>query len=114
MATAPRPGAGRRADAEDFTMTVKVDGIPYTFRPNEASAVMAGALRREVGMSMNGLLQAAHSDPDIDVLAAIVWLARLQAGDKVGYVEVAEAITYDTDIEPVEEPAQEDPHSPEA
>ena len=114
MATAPRPGAGRRADSEDFSMTVKVDGIPYTFRPNEASAAMTGSLRRAIGMGMAGLMQAAGSDPDIDILAAIVWLARLQAGESITYLEVAEAITYDTSIEPAEEPTPEEPDSPEA
>jgi len=113
MATAPLPGTSRRAAADEVTLTVKVDGTPHTFRPTEMTARLVGDLRRATGMGVNGLMQLAiGDDPDIDILAAIVWMARRQAGEAVTYETVADSITYDSDLEPVDEVADEDPDSP--
>lgn len=109
MATAPRPGG----NAEQLTITVKVDGEPFTVRPNEVSAKMVGQLRRVTGFSLQTLMAAAGEEPDLDVIAALVWLARRQTGENVNYDKVAEALTYESDIEPGDEPAPEDPNSPE-
>ncbi len=47
------------------------------------------------------------------MIAAVVWLARRQAGEKITFDEVAEAIGYDAKIAPVETAAAEDEDSPE-
>lgn len=114
MATAPRPAAGRRAEAEDTTITIKIDGESYTVRPSEVTAKMAGQLRKQSGMSVRSVMVAAGDDPDLDVVAALVWLARRQRGEKVTWDEVAEAITYDSDLQTDAEPEVEDESSPEA
>lgn len=111
MATAPRPGVSRRQEAEKAHITVLVDGETYTLHPGELSALDSAALRRETGMSVRLLLEAAGKDPDLDVVAAIVWLARRQRGDSVSFDEVAAAIGYDTKVEALDEPV-EDPDSP--
>lgn len=117
MATAPRPGAARRAEAENTTLTIKVDGQPtYTLRFNDLSAVDAAACRRETGLSLAGVMQAGMKDPDLDVIAAIAWLARRQAGDDVPFEEVAAEFTYDRDYEQSDDEADavpQDPDSPE-
>lgn len=99
MATAPRPGAGRRAAADEVTLTVNLDGEAYVFRPNDTTAKMAGELRRECGMSVNKIMALAADDPDLDVIAAVVFLARRQRGEKVTYDEVASAITYGSELD---------------
>ncbi len=113
MATAPRPGVGNRKEAEQTTLTIKLDGATHVCRPSEITAKMAGQLRRESGLSVVGVMEAAGSDPDLDVIASIVWLARHQAGETVSWDEVASAITYDSDIDSSDE-APEDDQSPEA
>ncbi len=110
MATAPEPGASRRADAH---ISISVDGTVYTMRPSELSAVDGAKVRAQTGMSLRSLLSAAETDPDLDVIAAVVWLARRQAGEKITFDEVAEAIGYDAKIAPVETAAAEDEDSPE-
>lgn len=112
MATAPRPGGFRAAD--ELTITIKVDGVAYTVRPDEVTANQVGQLRRVTGFSLQTLMQVAADSPDLDVIAALVWLARRQAGENVNYEKVAEAITYQSDIDSVDEPEAEDPASPEA
>lgn len=93
---------------------MKVNSKAYTMRLSELTAKDSAALRRQTGMSTRLLLSAASTDPDLDTVAALVWLARRQAGDEVTFDDVAEEIGYDADIESVEEPAEEDPDSPEA
>lgn len=111
MATAPTPGAARRAAAH---MSMTVDGTTYTVRLAEISAAHATLYRKETGGSLRAIIASAGTDPDIDTVATIMWLARRQAGDDVTYAEVADGVRYDADIEVVEEPAEEDPDSPEA
>lgn len=99
MANAPRPGVGRRADADTLTVGVRVDGTDHVLRPNEVTARQAGMLRRETGFSFRRLMVEAENDPDLDVIAAFVWLARLQAGEDVSYATVADALGYESEIE---------------
>lgn len=116
-AQAPRPGAARRADADNTVLSIKIDGkVAYSLRPSDLSAKDASALRRETGFSLAGLLGSAMRDPDIDVFAALAWLSRRQAGDIVSFDEVAEEFTYDRDYEQSDDPdeAIEDLDSPEA
>lgn len=113
MAQAPRPGAGRRAEAEATTITIKVDDETYTVRPSELNAKLAGQLRKESSMSVRSVMVAAGEDPDLDVIAALVWLARRQRGEDVSWDEVAEAISYDSDFGATDEPEPEDADSPE-
>lgn len=114
MATAPRPGAGLRAEAENTAVTIKVDGEIYTFRPTEVTARQSGAVRSATGRSLRSVLETAEDDPDIDTIAVLVWLARLQAGErKLSYAEVAESITYGVQVESVDDEPEDD-DSPEA
>lgn len=112
MAKAPRPGG----DKADTSITVSIDGVEYVCRPSDVTAKMAGQLRKESGMSVRAVMVAAADDPDLDVIAALVWLARRQTGEKVTWDEVADAITYDSEIGSAEGDApDEDPEdSPEA
>lgn len=96
------------------TLTIDVNGKRYTMRTSEMTARDAAMLRKQTGMSARLLLSAAATDPDIDVIAAIVWLARRQTGEDVTFDEVASEIGYDLEIQLAAEPAGEDPDSPEA
>lgn len=99
MANAPRPGAGRRADADAVRVGVRVNDVDYVLRPNEITAKQTAALRRETGVSLQALMKQAETDPDIDTIAALVWLARLQTGETVAFDDVAAEIGYDSTID---------------
>lgn len=104
------------AKPDDVAITITVDGVSSVFRPSEVSALHAGELRKATGMSLSGVLTAATADPDLDVLAALVWLARRQAGEAVTYAEVAGGITYGSKIETDDDAVDEENEgdSPEA
>jgi hypothetical protein len=95
-------------------ITVSVDGVKYSLFPQELSARDTTDVRRATGMSFRFLMEAAGKDPDLDVVAAVVWLARRQAGESVTFDEVANAIGYDANIENVTDPVEPEPDSPEA
>jgi hypothetical protein len=57
------------------------------------------ALRKETGFSWAGLGRELTRDPDIDLLAALVWLARRIEGDEVTYDSVLDEIGYDSELE---------------
>lgn len=108
-----RASAKARQDEMDLGLSVQVDGTTYTVRQGDMTSIDVMHLRRETGYSFRGLMVAAARDPDIDVIAALVWLARRQAGELLlGFEDVALEIGYDVDVELVEAEPEADP--PEA
>lgn len=91
-----------RADREDemayvvrWRGTPEVDP-PMVIFPYERSAVDATLFRAATGLSLAMLLQAAgEGDADLDILAAVVWMAIRQNGidERPDYFAIAEQIT---------------------
>lgn len=90
----------------DSVMNIEVDGVKYQIDAKELSPRDAQDFRRVTGTS----LLRAFDDPDIDHIAAFVWLERRRTQRKLAYSEVAEDFTlgslrfYDPREEPDEEP----------
>lgn len=103
----PRQHARRKAVQEKATkppsddqIIVVVDGVRHVFDHHEMNALDVRDLRRATGMSLGKLLEALSDDPDIDIIAAIVWLSRRQHGEpKIKYELVVQQIGYDTDLD---------------
>jgi hypothetical protein len=103
----------KRDAALDVGLTIVVDGAEYTVRQGDLTSLDTMALRRETGFSFRSLLVSFQQDPDVDLVAALVWLARRIAGEQMlSYAEVAQEIGYDVDID-VKDPDEAD-ESPEA
>ena len=89
-------------------LAVSVDGTTFTVDPDEITAMDASALRRATGLSVRAVMQAAQDDPDIDIIAALVWLARRRVERELPFKAVAEQIGYGSDIQPANaEPVDE-------
>jgi hypothetical protein len=102
----------KRDEALNQGLSLTVDGRVYTVRAGDLTGMDAAALRREVGMSFMGLMKAMQSDPDVDLIAALMWLSRRIEGEKLlSYEEVAQEVGYDVDIDlaDAEEPEDADP-----
>jgi hypothetical protein len=105
----------KRDDDADSGLRVKLDGDIYEVRFGDVSSEVIRELRRHAGFGFNGLAQALKIDPDVDFIAAFVWLARRVAGEDVAFNDVV--VTYrqlleDFDVEAV---GSEDVHlGPEA
>ena len=109
MTTPQRPSLQRkqtrssekaRKEELDLGIAVTVDDRQYTVRAGDLSSLDAMHLRRETGFSFRGLMMAATRDPDIDIIAAIVWLSRRIDGELLlSYEDVAGEITYDSEFD---------------
>ena len=122
MSNAKRPALDRkhtrkteekRNEALDLGLTIKVDGAEYTVRQGDLTSLDTMALRRETGFSFRALLSAFESDPDVDLVAALVWLSRRIDGERMlSFADVASEIGYDVEIDLVD--AGEEDSDPEA
>jgi hypothetical protein len=96
-----------RKEALDTGVKLSVNGKSYTVRAGDLSALDTRALRRELGLSFMGLMDALEQDPDIDLLAGLVWLARRTDGEiALTYDEVATELDYAADYDVVQAGAE--------
>lgn len=114
MSLAPEPGQLQRQEAENASISFELAGKRYTIRPGEVPATLAREFRKEVGMSFRAAMVMLNDDMDIDVLQALVWLARRQDGEKVTLDDIDD---FDyvamRSFKPVEDEAEQDEDSPE-
>lgn len=94
---ARRRTAGKKPDSPG--MQIEVDGRTYIVRESDLSPRDIAALRRETGFAgWMGLTTEAQRGFDLDVLAALVWLARRLDGETVQYESILDELSYDTDL----------------
>lgn len=72
-------------------MSLTVDGEEYIIRFEDFTALDSREFRREMGMS---LAQAFTTDPDLDMVAGLLWLHRRKTEPKLKYEDVAKKLTY--------------------
>lgn len=130
MSNKPRPSLQRRetrSTAEerrkilDQGLRVTVDGTVYEVRMGDLSGIHAKMLRAELGLSFIGLMEALRKDPDLDLIAGVVWLRKLVDGHPVPFESIASTLGYDQvdelfeSLQPIEDPEDlTDPEDPEA
>lgn len=99
--TATRPNLARkvtpkseanREDALDQGVRMVVDGTEYVVRIGEMTAPIAREFRRNFGASFNALRDELAGDPDLDSIAAFMWLAKRIEGETLDFDEVT--VTY--------------------
>lgn len=96
---APRTTKAKRTTKSESTISVDLNGITFVLDIEECTAIDAADVRRRLGLSLRGLFERAATDPDIDVIATLVWLARRHDGeDQLTWDEVAATIDYSADI----------------
>lgn len=122
MTTTPRPSLARkhtpaseakRKAALEEGVKITHDGEAYVVKTGDITAQVARRFRREVGTSFRGVVEELQKDPDIDSVAAIVWMARMIRGEDITLDDVA--MNYDDlDSIEVDEAGPEDEADPEA
>lgn len=84
--------------ALDMGAEFTIDGTKYQITTGDLSALDVRELRKQTGYSFSNLLALLFSeDSDIDVIAAVLWLARRVNGDEpnLSFAEVAAETGYD-------------------
>lgn len=118
--TLPHPVSRSTLQREDDEMNagvrVTIEGEDYVVRVGDVSAKLAGELRKNAGYSFFRLQEYLADDPDLDVLAAFVWLARRVRGEDVKFGDVAlsyaQIAADGFDIDYASAPEDEDPEAP--
>lgn len=83
-----------RTDALDSGMTITLDGETYEVRIGDITPSLARAVRREFGCGPQSLIRQLAADPDIDLLAGFIWLARRIRGEGVDLEDVEAGVSY--------------------
>lgn len=99
--TAKRPSAARKhtrtsdssAEAQlEQGIRITLDGEAFEVRLGDVTSTITRELRAKSGMSFTALMEYVTTDPDTDVIAAFVWLARKIRGEQVDFDDVV--VTY--------------------
>lgn len=94
------PARRRKKDADSPGMQIEVNGRTYVVRESDLTPRDVAALRRETGFAgWMGLVAEVERGFDLDVLAALVWLARRIKGEFVPFESVLDEMSYDADVE---------------
>ena len=105
----------KREENLNLGVVIRVDGVEYVVREGDLTAIDTMALRKETGFSFVDLLLNLGKHPDIDLIAALVWLARRIKGERgIPYDVVASQINYDSDIDIVQDEPGPEPHEEKA
>lgn len=107
---------GTSQDKKIESITITVDGVRYPFDLRGSTTVDRLELFRQSQLTIPQVVGAIHSGAiDTFFIAALVFLARRQMGQPAGFMEIADAITWDSDIEiAIDDPAEDDsPKEPE-
>jgi hypothetical protein len=95
------PQARRRSKQQNddgLGMKIELDGRTYLVRENDLTPRDIRALRQETGFSWAGLGRELEKDPDIDLIAALVWMARRLDGEVISYDDVLGEMSYKSDL----------------
>lgn len=106
----------KRKAALDEGLRLVIDGEAFEVRMGDVTSKIARELRRETGHGVYGLIEAVASQPDVDLVAEFVWLARRLRGEVVELddVEVTYADLLGDDFEVDTAGAVEGDEGPEA
>lgn len=89
-----------KADSNDLTMVLKVDGVSYPFRLSDVTAAIELELfQQSGGLKLTQVIQDVQDAPAGFHIAALVFLARRGTGDQVTFDEVASNMGLASDIE---------------
>lgn len=84
-----------KADANlEAGMVVTFEGDDYEVRVGDMTPALTRELRRATGFSFMQLLAQMAVNPDVDSVAAWVWLAKRVDGETVALSEIDERVTY--------------------
>lgn len=83
-----RTSEAKRESALEQGLRLTIDGQTYEVRLGDVTARIARELRAATGHGVNGLINAVAADPDVDLIAEFVWLARRIRGEHVDLDDV--------------------------
>lgn len=89
----PKTEANRKSPMDDG-VRIQYEGETYEVRAGDLSALDVRELRKELGLSFQGLMKALYEDSDMDLIVGLIWLAKRVRGEHIPYAVVANEIGY--------------------
>ena len=82
------------------TLSLKIDGHPYSLRPRQLDAWQSATFEAAAGLSVEGMLSVIEHADDATLvdLARFVFLCEVQAETGATFEEVCKRIRYDSDF----------------
>lgn len=99
----------KRDSANDSGLTITVGGESYTVHFGDVTPQIARQLRAETGLGFMALLAEISKAPEVDVVAAFIWVAKLVNGERVPLksIDVAYEDIFDDDFDVADADADE-------
>lgn len=113
MAQKLRPGKVDVVGDEELTVTVISAGTKHSWYPGLMTPGDKATVRVQAGMSSMKIMSLLGDDPDEDLIAVVIWMARCQAGETVTLEEVMETRIVDLGFEVSNAPVEADHPLPE-
>lgn len=115
MAKAPTPGLHSQATTPSFN--IGYSGRSWSFNIGEVAPLDVADLRRATGLTMRDVLSSDLSSIDLDIAAALIFLARRQSENRrIRFDDAVVGFTYGTplEFEAVDDSAEDGDDHPEA
>lgn len=88
-----RAATQARKEALETGMRITLDDHEYVVRLGDVTAQVARELRAATGHGFHWLVTRVGEDPDVDLIAEFVWLARRLGGEEVALEDVVVSYT---------------------
>jgi hypothetical protein len=110
----PKAATTRKKKTDGFTIAFKVDGVNYVVERDQLTSRIELELYQQSHLTFveaMHALQNAGGSPVPFAIACLIFLARRARGEQVTYDEILDSLSYDMELEVVNEP---EPDGPEA
>lgn len=81
-------------DALNTGISVTIDGVLYEARLGDVTPGIARELRRNIGTGFMGLLEQLGESPDLDLIAAVVWVSCHIKGEPITFAQADARVSY--------------------
>lgn len=97
----PKDEKVRQAELDE-SMTIKIDGEPYTLTPADITGLVEMKVRRETGMSVMEIIQTMQSSPGMDLVGCFMYACEVAAGRDADLEKILGSVSMGSDFEVVD------------
>lgn len=106
-----RSTEAKREALMDETFAIRVNDEVYSITPADLTGLVEFRIRRETGMSVEGIVTALSAEPGVDYLGMFMWACKVAAGEDVSLESVLASVSWAAEVDVID---NAEPASPEA
>lgn len=102
---APKSSTARKAKSDGFTIAFKIDGVNYIVERDQLTPRIELELFKQSGLTFAEAMGALERSgaPVPFAIACLIFLARRARGEQVTYSEILDGLSYEMDLEIIDE-----------